>query len=167
MGRSFRPPIGVAGPVALNEQQPSKPDDALKLYQKAILRHSKKPVGYQNTINATHRNEQFNPLCGDRIVLLLEMKARHVVNAAFEGESCAICTASASMLCELAPGCQYEELKETRSWLKNALSGVDDPTEHEQLLALLGVRAYPSRVRCALLPWDALKAISAIESESG
>ena len=134
-----------------------KTDDAAILYRETILRHSRHPVGFNKPISATHEYEHFNSLCGDRVRLMLEMKNHAVVDAAFEGESCAICKASASMLCELAPGQTGKALLERHQWLASALAGEGQPVDDQPLNALLGVRAYPSRVQCALLPWQALK----------
>jgi len=135
---------------------PGAVDDLSRLYRETILRHAQHPVGFQKVIQETHRNEQFNPLCGDRILILLEIHGERVNDAAFEGEACAICKASASLLCEGAPGRSVGSMQETRQWLESALHGLEDPAGIESLQPLLGVRRYPSRIRCALLPWDAL-----------
>ena len=133
-------------------------DDPARLYRDTVMRHAQEPVGFNKPISVTHQNEQFNPLCGDRITLMLQMTGEQVLDAAFEGESCAICKASASMLCELAPGRTRTQLEGYREWLDSALAGREQPAEHTPLAALLGVRAYPSRIKCAVLPWEALRA---------
>jgi len=138
--------------------QPDKTaEDAASLYRETILRHSRQPVGFKKTIASTHGNEQFNPLCGDRIHLELALNDGTVVDAAFDGESCAICKASASMLCEMAPGETVQTLLDQHRRLASALADESGPLDEEPLRALLGVRAYPSRIQCALLPWEALK----------
>ena len=86
---------------------------------------------------------------------MLEMDGAMVIDAAFDGEACVICRASASLLCEQAPDRSVDELRETHRWLELALRQDDSPTGIEALLPLLGVRRYPSRVKCALLPWEA------------
>ena len=135
---------------------PGAVDDLSRLYRDTILRHAQNPVGFHKAIQETHRNEQFNPLCGDRVLILLEVDGEIVHDAAFEGEACAICKASASLLCEGAPGRSVSSMLETGQWLESALRGLENPAEIESLQPLLGVRRYPSRIRCALLPWDAL-----------
>jgi len=135
---------------------PGAVDDLSRLYRDTILHHAQHPVGFKKVIQETHRNEQFNPLCGDRILILLEVDGETVNDAAFEGEACAICKASASLLCEGAPGRSVSSMLKTRQWLDSALHGLEDPAGIESLQPLLGVRRYPSRIRCALLPWDAL-----------
>jgi hypothetical protein len=72
-------------------------DDLSRLYRETILRHAQDPVGYGKNMRVTHHCEQFNPLCGDRILLMLEIDGEVIKDAAFKGESCAICKASASL----------------------------------------------------------------------
>ena len=122
------------------------------------MHHAREPVGFRKSITITHQNEQFNALCGDRIRLMLQVVDDQVADAAFEGESCAICTASASMLCELAPGLTAAQLERQRQWLSAALASGEPSAGQPSLSALLGVRAFPSRIKCALLPWEALQA---------
>jgi len=148
--------------------------DLARLYRDAIRQHSSNPVGYRRDIDATHRREEYNPQCGDRIDVLLRIAGEQVEAAAFDGEACAICMASASLLCSLAPGRSLSELEAMGMGLHEALSdpvgaalaaiGSDNgeakesrlkPLLHPQLRPLLGVRPYPSRVRCATLPWTA------------
>ena len=154
-------------------------NDLARLYREAIRHHAASPVGYRQAIAATHRHEEYNPLCGDRIEIQLRVAAGSIEAAAFDGEACAICMASASMLCGLAPGREVKALLQLGDDLHRALDvslgaasaapGLDDdPAESrlkplprpvpllcEELHPLLGVRPYPSRVRCATLPWSA------------
>jgi len=142
----------------VNNAPLAKDEQLKRLYRETLLRHVNQPVGYLKSLNTTHRNEQFNPLCGDRVILLLEVTNSTILDAGFEGESCAICKASASMLCELAPGRSKRDMTEIRHWLESALAGDDRPGPHPDLQALLGVRNYPTRIDCARLPWKALEA---------
>ncbi|MCW8872669.1 MAG: iron-sulfur cluster assembly scaffold protein, partial [Xanthomonadales bacterium] len=115
--------------------------------------------------------------CGDRIEIQLRVAAGAIEAAAFDGEACAICLASASMLCGLAPGQAVGALLDLGEDLHRALDTsveevagaasaamvLDDkqkgsrmnPLLREELRPLLGVRPFPSRVRCATLPWTA------------
>jgi nitrogen fixation NifU-like protein len=125
------------------------------LYRDAIRRHAAEPMGYQRNIEATHRNEVYNPQCGDRIEILLLIADDEVVNNAFLGEACAICMASASLLCEATKGASVANLRELHDQLCAALAGHGNLQNAEVLQPLLGVRPYPSRIRCATLPWSA------------
>jgi nitrogen fixation NifU-like protein len=157
---------------------PPNRDGLASLYRDTIRRHAAAPVGYRRPIAISHRHEEYNPLCGDRIELQLQVEGALIEAAAFDGEACAICMASASMLCGLAPGRTVEALEQLAEALRLALESPRDRAEHEpdatgggpgtaqppphpalpgQLHALLGVRRYPSRVRCATLPWTAAR----------
>jgi nitrogen fixation NifU-like protein len=126
-----------------------------ELYRETILRHSANPVAYQSEIRTTHENEQYNPLCGDRISLMFELSGNRIEAVAFDGAACAICMASASLLCESAAGQTVEDIRDTHDWLQQALETGETQDGNDQLGALLAVRRYPSRIQCALLPWVA------------
>ena len=147
------------------------------LYREAIRRHAAQPVGYRQPLAATHRHEEYNALCGDRIEVSLRISGEAVEAAAFDGEACAICLASASLLCSLAPGRTVADLRALNDLLHEALrvpagaaSAANEQESRlkplpqqdlpEELQPLLGVRPYPSRIRCATLPWTA--AVSAL-----
>lgn len=147
------------------------------LYREAIRRHAAQPVGFRQPIGATHRHEEYNPLCGDRIEVSLRLAGGTIEAAAFDGEACAICMASASLLCSLAPGRTTDGLLQLGDDLHRALNTpvgaavgaalatnkADSQSRLKPLLQplpealqpLLGVRPYPSRIRCATLPWTA------------
>jgi nitrogen fixation NifU-like protein len=141
-------------------------DDAAlaELYRDTVIDHAAEPFGYQLDIEATHRCELHNPLCGDRVEMQFRIRNKAVEAAAFDGESCAICMASASMLCEAIPGHPVQDVSLHHDWLSHALNAkataqLSEPGM-ESLRALLAVRRYPARIRCALLPWEAaLKAL--------
>jgi nitrogen fixation NifU-like protein len=137
------------------ENKPGSVDDLSRLYREIILRHSSRPVGFQKAIRETCRNEQFNPLCGDRVIIMLQVEGKIIRDAAFDGESCAICKASASLLCELIPGGLVQEFNKTHNWLEQSLVSNEETPGPQALKALLGVRKYPSRIECATLPWTA------------
>jgi nitrogen fixation NifU-like protein len=126
-----------------------------RLYRDSIRRHADQPVGYRRAIEATHQFEADNPQCGDRILMQLRVREGHVEEAAFEGEACAICMASASLLCENVPGKPGNELENIHDRLQAALTGDAEDEAPVELKALLGVKPYPSRIRCATLPWEA------------
>ena len=142
----------------LNEQAGK---DLAEFYRETVLRHSVEPVGFHEEIEATHENEQYNPLCGDRVLMRFQVEGDEIKAAAFDGAACAICMASASMLCAEATGKKVSRIQAIHDWLQKALRGSDDTAGPESLMALLGVRRYPSRIKCALLPWvAAVKALA-------
>jgi nitrogen fixation NifU-like protein len=152
-----------------SEQRLDPAEDLSRLYRETIMRHAREPVGYRQAIGCTHRHEEHNPQCGDRVVMKFRIVEEQIEAAAFEGEACAICMASASMLCEELAGGSVGKLVEMHGELLLALGAEGPGAESEsprpaataQLSALLGVRKYPSRIRCATLPWTAaLRALS-------
>ena len=132
------------------------------LYRDVIRKHAAQPVGFRRPIDATHQHEADNPLCGDRILIQLRIVNGELEAAAFDGEACAICMASASLLCEHAGGSSPASVLDEQAWLAGRLGpeGSDELPEDSsraELMPLLGVRQYPSRIRCALLPWEAVE----------
>jgi nitrogen fixation NifU-like protein len=130
-------------------------DQLNSLYLDAIKQHAADPAGFRQEIDATHQHEEYNPLCGDRILLQLRIVGGWIEAAAFDGEACAICLASSSLLCEQAPGHTVADLLRQQQQLGVALESGEGTPEIDALTPLLGVRPYPSRIQCATLPWKA------------
>ena len=78
--------------------------DTKQLYQEVILDHNRKPRNWGTLADATHHAEGVNPLCGDRLQLGVKVGGDTIEGIAFEGESCAICKASASMMTTAVKG---------------------------------------------------------------
>jgi nitrogen fixation NifU-like protein len=128
--------------------------DALaSLYREVILAHAARPVGFGKEIDATHECEGSNPLCGDHVTLKLRVCDGVIEAAAFAGESCAICTASTSLLCEHLPGQGTSRLEPLVDGFEAAVQGDEQAACADFLAPMLGVRRYPARLACALLPW--------------
>ena len=87
--------------------------------------------------------------------VLLRIVGEDIKAIAFRGEACAICMASASMMCEHHAEDSLAAFQVTHTWLEGSLAGEEQHPEQEALRPLLGVQAYPSRVKCVLLPWEA------------
>jgi nitrogen fixation protein NifU and related proteins len=136
--------------------------DSKQLYQEIILDHNKKPRNWGGLADATHRAEGFNPLCGDHIWVALKVSDGLIEKIAFEGESCAICKASASMMTTNVKGKliqQAEQLvREFREMATGRLDIAAQPTQLGRLAVFAGVKDLPSRVKCAILPWHTLHA---------
>ena len=137
------------------ENKPGTVDELTRLYKDTIVKNAVSPVGFEVEIEATHSAEIYNPLCGDRIEMQLRVLDGHIEDIAFRGEACAICMASASIMCESHSDCSTEQFQSAAQWFQLALGGEEADESHPALKPLLGVRAYPSRVKCALLPWEA------------
>lgn len=127
--------------------------DLERLYGEIIRNHAANPVGFRNAMSATHRHEEYNAQCGDRIEFLACIEDDLIKTAAFDGEACTICMASASMLCQQAEGLNKSDWDILRRDFYGALEGKPLAVEKTDLPALLAVRRYPARVQCATLPW--------------
>ena len=139
------------------------------LYQEVILDHTKHPRNYGAVAKPTHSASGSNPLCGDQLVLTLDVEADRVADARFAGKGCAISTASASLLTEAVKGKTTAEAHQLFTRFHDAVTA---PADREldlaslgKLAALAGVREYPMRVKCASLAWHTLEAALAGESE--
>jgi nitrogen fixation NifU-like protein len=102
-----------------------------------------------------------NPLCGDHIRLTVNVADSRVAEIAFEGEGCAICKASASMMTTNVKGKSVDEAEQLVSEFRGMATGsleASQPNNLGRLTVFEGVRHLPSRVKCAILPWHTLHA---------
>lgn len=147
--------------------------DLADLYQEIILDHGKNPRNKRELPSATHIAEGYNPLCGDQLKVYIEVESGVVKDASFTGHGCAISTASASMMTQALKGQSVAKAEELFGLFRAAVTssdgtdGCDHATEPKfddssydealgQLSCLTGVRNYPNRIKCAILPWHAL-----------
>jgi nitrogen fixation NifU-like protein len=136
--------------------------DSKQLYQEVILDHNRKPRNWGTLEDATHRSEGVNPLCGDHIWVALKVDGDLIEKIAFEGESCAICKASASMMTTAVKGKTTTDAETLVEHFRAMAVGTEDLATSGRYLGRLtvfaGVRDLPSRVKCAILPWHTLHA---------
>lgn len=132
-----------------------------ELYQEVVFDHNRNPRNFHAIEDADRKIEGFNPLCGDRITLYLKLDAGRIADIGFQGQGCAISTASASLMTEIVKGRTLAEAEKLFQAFHHIVTGQDDCLRLEELgkLAVLaGVRQYPSRIKCATLPWHSLEA---------
>lgn len=141
--------------------------DLTDLYQEMILDHGKRPRNFGKLPDANREAEGHNPLCGDECRIYLDVEDDRLAGVRFEGQGCAISTASASLMTEAVKGLSLEEAKALFEKLHDlvtkdeAEAGAD--TRLGKLAVFAGVRNYPLRVKCATLAWHTL--LAAIEGE--
>ena len=134
-------------------------DELRELYRELILDHARSPRNFGKLENATHTAEGINPLCGDKLKVYFSIDDRgHISDAKFEGSGCAISVASASLLSDTVIGMQTNDALKFFSTIVQRLSGqsADESIDLGKLIALEGVKEFPSRVKCATLAWHAL-----------
>lgn len=135
---------------------------ASELYQQVILDHNRTPRNWGALEQHTHHAEGHNPLCGDRYVVAVRLAADGTIaDLRFRGSGCAISKASASMMTDAVKGrprAVAERLVEQfRGLVTGALDPARDPHQLGKLKVFSGVRQFPARVKCALLPWHTLR----------
>lgn len=135
--------------------------DLRDLYQELILDHGKHPRHFGAPERCTHTAHGENPLCGDKVVVYLEVVDGRIVSARFSGSGCAISTASASLMSEAVAGLSPTEsiaLFERFHALVTGETETLGDERFEKLDVFAGVSEFPVRVKCASLPWHTLKA---------
>jgi nitrogen fixation protein NifU and related proteins len=117
-------------------------DSQTRLYSDTLLDHFRNPRNYGSLPSPDVAYEEFNPLCGDRIRIELEISDNRIAAARFVGDGCAISIAAASMLTVLVLDADVDQSAVISS---------------EKLISSLNSDIKPSRMKCALLPLDALR----------
>lgn len=147
--------------------------DLADLYQEIILDHNKRPRNYREMPECTCQAEGLNPLCGDEVKVFVRVENDQLSDVAFQGQGCAISRASASMMTGKTKGRSTEEARALSGRVRDMLVGPEAEPARElgDLAALSGVRKFPARIKCAMLPWHTLEAAldghDAATSESG
>ena len=135
--------------------------DYKALYQEVILDHNKKPRNFGTIEHASHHAVGHNPLCGDHINVTLNLAGECIDGVAFQGESCAICKASASMMTVAIKGktrADAEMLIQEFLAMATGKLDLNSPNHIGRLAVFAGVCDLPTRVKCAILPWHTLHA---------
>jgi nitrogen fixation NifU-like protein len=136
--------------------------DLQALYRGAIVDHSKHPRN-RRPLEAGRKAHGFNPICGDRLTVYIEVVDGFIRDASFRGLGCAITIASASLMTESVKGKTVAEADALFERVQRLITAPDDAPVDDlgALSALAGVRRFPVRVKCATLPWQALRAAAA------
>ena len=136
--------------------------DLRELYQEVILDHNRNPRNFYVMTDPSGHAEGYNPLCGDQVKVYLQIEDECVIHLSFQGKGCAICTASASLMTEALVGKDLATVETVFQRFHQAIMSTAPSTESDptlgKLAVLLGVKAFPSRVKCATLAWHTLKA---------
>jgi nitrogen fixation NifU-like protein len=148
------------------------------LYREIILDHYRSPRNRgELPVPPAHRVEGFNPLCGDEVVVYLEVNDGTLTDLRIAGRGCSISQSSASMMSATVKGRPVEEVRKLIRSFKAMMSireqslggeeGAEEadaqgeveimrPEDLGELAALQGVVKFPVRIKCATLSWNAL-----------
>jgi nitrogen fixation NifU-like protein len=140
-----------------------------ELYQNVILEHNRSPRNYRVMEDADRTAEGNNPLCGDALTVWLKLDGDMIRDASFRGMGCAISRASASIMTATVKGKSRSEAEALFEQFHRVVTGRADPGDVEtlgKLAVFSGVSAFPARVKCASLPWHALKAALSADTQT-
>ena len=135
--------------------------DLQDLYQELILDHGSRPRNLKKLAGANHTAEGYNPLCGDKVKVYVNLDGEVVKDISFEGAGCAISTASASIMTETLKGKTRAEAEALFEMFHDLVTGQErklDSPELGKLAVFSGVSEFPMRVKCATLSWHTLRA---------
>jgi nitrogen fixation NifU-like protein len=132
-----------------------------ELSREIILDHYQNPRNHGQVASPTVANRGYNPLCGDEVELSLALDPgeERIREIAFDGRGCSISQASASMMTEVLKGQTLPDAEATAQRFTERMTSKAPPPQdlQDELDALQGVKKYPARVKCALLPWTTLQ----------
>jgi len=128
------------------------------LYQAIILDHDRAPRNYGRLEAPSGAAEGYNPLCGDRLTVTVQVSDGRLAEVRFEASSCAIARASGSLMTLALCGQSLADARRLGQAFEALLRGPPGQPAAElgELRALAGVRNFPGRIRCAMLAWQTL-----------
>lgn len=133
-----------------------------ELYRETILDHYRNPRNRTSLPNADICAKGNIPFCGDEVIIQIKLNDEGLVqDIGFSGQGCSISQASASIMTERLKGKTLEQVEVLIELFNRMMLG-KELSRHEQeelrdLKAMLGVRKFPIRIKCALLAWTAVK----------
>ncbi|VAW37205.1 hypothetical protein MNBD_GAMMA01-297 [hydrothermal vent metagenome] len=135
--------------------------DIKQLYKKTILEHNRNPLNYGASDNYTHKAEGINAICGDQVFIYITIVNKVIMQMSFDGESCAISTASSSIMTQFLTGKtikQAQSLFNDFCLMMDKNSNIDSVESLGEVNALAGVKNFPARIKSATLCWHTMNA---------
>ncbi|MDG2229000.1 MAG: iron-sulfur cluster assembly scaffold protein [Gammaproteobacteria bacterium] len=126
------------------------------LYQKTMIQHGNNPLNFGKPLEYEHTEEGFNALCGDKINIYFSSIDNKEVNFSFVSVGCIICKASGSLMTKEL---NKNNLENIEASIDHAMIGINkgnlkDDFFSNELMTLNQIKNFPSRLKCALLPWE-------------
>lgn len=140
-------------------------NDLRDLYQDVIIDHGRRPRNFGQLLEPSCLAHGKNPLCGDQIIVYMAIGDNTITDIKFDGQGCAICTASASLMTEHLKNKSIDLAKQLFETFHKLITEEGYTVEDEslgKLIILSGVGEYPARVKCATLAWHTM--IHALEN---
>ena len=142
--------------------------DVDALYQDIILDHNRRPRNHHPLEGETRQAAGRNPLCGDEVTVWLRLDGDRIAEASFVGRGCAISRAAGSLMTTAVQGKTRAEAEALFASFHDVVTGripqADARSLATPLAVFSGVARFPVRVKCASLPWHAMRA--ALHSEA-
>ena len=133
-------------------------DGTDNLYKAIILEHYRHPHNAQPLAEPDATCEGNNPLCGDQVVVQVKLRRNRIEGLAVQSRGCSISRASGSIMTEAVMGTLVSEALALHRRFSDAVQGSGPRLSGAgDLEALQGVRRFPGRTQCALLPWTTLE----------
>jgi nitrogen fixation NifU-like protein len=133
-------------------------EDFRDFYNQMIVDHSNKPRNFHLLEGANHSAQGHNPICGDNIILYINLDGDLIKDISFTGSGCALSTASASMLTEFAKGKTKADVEKMFGRMRELITTGNVTGDFGKLSVFSAVHKRPERVKCAILPWHAVMA---------
>ncbi len=144
-------------------------DELDDLYDACILEHCREPRNSDRLESPDATASAVNPFCGDEVYLQLGVVGGRVTGIGVQSVGCSINQATASMLSEAVAGGTIAEAEAVSERFRDMMAGAAVSSAAVErmgdLKSLRSVRAFPVRIKCALLSWTALE--DALESLDG
>ncbi len=160
----FGHPARPAPATSITASHPANefPPDMDELHRDLLVEHSRQPRNHRAMPDATHQADGELPICNDRLTVYLKMVEGRIADISFTATACPICTASASMMTQRLVGCTEDEARQLFQAFHDLMmrpGGSNGSADGlGELVALAGVHRFPSRIKCATLPWHTLLA---------
>lgn len=133
-----------------------------EVYRQVILDHYRNPRHRAPLPDPDTSSEGANPLCGDEVMVQLQLRDGRISAISVAGKGCSISQSSASLMGEAVAGNPIPDVLGLSSRFQGLMRTPSDSSENGyadlgDLIALAGVRRYPVRIKCATLPWITLE----------
>ena len=135
-----------------------------ELYLEMVTDHAKSPRNRGKADPCDCIGTGNNPLCGDKIVVTVSLDGETITDVKFDGEGCAISTASADLMSEVLAGKTIEDARDLFRGFHELVAGDGTSGVPKKLSVFSGVKEFPMRVKCATLAWHTM--IAALDHTS-